>query len=109
MDQRDDLREQAQPVAALVSYQPGAVVSRTLLKQPAGSVTLFAFDQGQELSEHTVPHDALVYILDGEAEIAIAGTTHHLGQGDAIIMPGGRPHAVKAVRSFKMMLAMLRA
>lgn len=109
MDAQEDIHARPQPFAALVSYQAGAVVSRTLLKQPKGSLTLFAFDEGQELSEHTVPHDALVHVLDGDVEITIAGTMHHLKQGDAIIMPGGQPHAVKAIRRFKMMLAMIRA
>ncbi|HEU4364202.1 MAG TPA: cupin domain-containing protein [Candidatus Krumholzibacteria bacterium] len=109
MDAQEDIHARPRPLAGLVSYQDGAVVSRTLLKQPKGSLTLFAFDEGQELSEHTVPHDALVHVLDGEVEITIAGAAHHLEQGDAIIMPGGQPHAVKAVRRFKMMLAMIRA
>ncbi|MDH4037961.1 MAG: cupin domain-containing protein [Candidatus Krumholzibacteria bacterium] len=108
METNDDIHGHARPLAGLVAYQAGAVVSRTLIKQPAGSVTLFAFDAGQELSEHTVPHDALVHVLDGEVEISIAGTPHRLRAGDAIVMPGGRPHAVKAVEQFKMMLAMIR-
>jgi quercetin dioxygenase-like cupin family protein len=103
-----DLRETATPLAALVEYQGGAVVSRTLIKQPKGTVTLFAFDAGQELSEHTVPHDALVQVLDGEVEITVAGTPHRLCPGDAIIMPGGKPHALKATRRFKMLLTMIR-
>ena len=93
----------------LVDYQDGAVVSRTLLKKQKGSVTLFAFDQGQELSEHTVPHDALVYLLDGEAEITIAGISHHLEAGDIIVMPGNQPHGVRATRRFKMILTMIRS
>jgi quercetin dioxygenase-like cupin family protein len=93
----------------LVDYQDGAVVSRTLLKQQKGSVTLFAFDQGQELSEHTVPHDALVYLLDGEVEITIAGKPHQMKTGDSIIMPGNQPHAVRAIKRFKMMLTMIRS
>lgn len=109
MEAQEDIHARPRLLAALVAYQAGAVVSRTLIKQPTGSVTLFAFDEGQELSEHTVPHDALVHVLDGEVEITIAGAAHHLKQGDAIIMPGGKPHALKAVRRFKMMLAMIRA
>ena len=96
-------------LADLVAYQDGAIVSKILLKQPKGSVTLFAFDQGQALSEHTVPHDALVYILDGEAEFTISGTPHHLKAGDAIILPGHQPHAAHAPRRFKLMLTMLRS
>lgn len=109
MDARNEINARKHALAALVDYQPGAVVSKTLIKHPTGSVTLFAFDEGQELSEHTVPHDALVHVLDGEVEITISGTPHRLGQGDAIVMPGGHPHALKAVKRFKMLLAMIRA
>lgn len=108
-DARNDMLARVQTLPLLVDYQSGAVVSKTLLKQPAGSVTLFAFDAGQELSEHTVPHDALVQVLDGSAEITIAGTRHTVNAGDAIVMPGGRPHAVRAAQRFKMLLTMLRA
>ena len=93
----------------LVGYQEGAVVSRTLINQKTGTVTLFAFDAGQELSEHTAPYDALVQVLDGETEISIAGNPFHLKSGDAIIMPANDPHAVKAVTRFKMMLTMIRS
>jgi len=92
----------------LVAYQEGSIVSRTLIKAKTGSVTVFAFDAGQELSEHTVPHDALVHVVDGEAEISIDGTPHVLKAGDAILMPGGHPHAVRAVARFKMVLTMIR-
>ena len=109
MDARDEIHARKDALAALVDYQSGAVVSKTLIKHPTGSVTLFAFDEGQELSEHTVPHDALVHVLDGEVEITISGTPHSLRQGDAIVMPGGHPHALKAVKRFKMLLAMIRA
>lgn len=96
-------------LSELIDYQVGAVVSRTLIKGPAGSVTLFAFDEGQDLSEHTVPHDALVHILEGEAEITIAGTPHRVSSAELIIMPANRTHAVRAMRRFKMMLVMLRS
>ncbi len=109
MSEERDLFGHVHPLIDLVAYQGGSVVSRILLKQERGSVTLFAFDQGQELSEHTVPHDALVSILDGQAEITIAGTAHRLQRGDAIIMPGSQPHAVKAIQRFKMMLVMIRS
>ena len=95
--------------AELVNYQDGAVVSRTLINQKTGTVTLFAFAAGQELSEHTAPYDALVQVLDGEAEITIAGQPYHLQAGDAIIMPANDPHAVKALAQFKMMLTMIRS
>jgi quercetin dioxygenase-like cupin family protein len=95
--------------AELVNYQDGAVVSRTLINQKTGTVTLFAFDAGQELSEHTAPYDALVQVLDGETEIAIAGQPYQLKADDAIIMPANDPHAVKALTKFKMMLTMIRS
>jgi quercetin dioxygenase-like cupin family protein len=106
---QEDLSVEVLPLSGLVDYQDGAVVSRTLVKKSTGSVTVFAFDKGQELSEHTVPHDAFVYVIDGETEITVAGTPHRLRQGDAILMPGGRPHAVRAVDRFKMILSMIRA
>jgi len=96
-------------VAELVDYQDGAVVSRTLLKQPAGNVTAFAFDQGQALSEHTVPHDALVQVLEGLAEIRIDGEPYRVAAGEMIRLPGGKPHAVAAVERFKMLLTLIRA
>jgi len=95
--------------AELVGYQDGAVVSRTLINQKTGTVTLFAFAAGQELSEHTAPYDALVQVLDGETEISIGGQPFHLTVGDAIIMPANDPHAVKALTPFKMMLTMIRS
>ena len=100
----------AEPVRLLdlVAYQEGAVVSRTLLKRPTGTVTMFAFDQGQGLSEHTAPFDALVQILEGEAEVRISGQPFHLKAGDAIIMPADAPHALKALSRFKMLLTMIR-
>jgi len=93
----------------LVSYQTGSVVSRQITKADTGNVTLFAFDEGQELSEHTAPFDALVHIVDGEAEIIISGQSFHLKSGEAIIMPADEPHAVKATSQFKMLLTMIRA
>jgi quercetin dioxygenase-like cupin family protein len=96
-------------VASLAEYQTGAVVSRQVTKAEAGNVTLFAFDEGQELSEHTAPYDALVHILDGEAEIKIAGKPYLLKAGEGIIMPANEPHALKAVGKFKMLLTMIRA
>jgi quercetin dioxygenase-like cupin family protein len=96
-------------VVDLASYQDGAIVSRIVIKQETGSVTLFAFDAGQELSEHTTPHDALVQLVDGEAAITIAGRQYRLRAGDMIVMPGHQPHAVKALSRFKMLLTMIRA
>ena len=94
-------------LAELVTYQEGSVVSRQITKADAGNVTLFAFDKDQELSEHTAPFDALVHVLDGEAEIKISGKGFNLKTGDAIIMPANEPHAVKAISQFKMLLTMI--
>jgi len=93
----------------LAAYQEGSVVSRQITKAEAGNVTLFAFDAGQELSEHTAPFDALVHILDGEAEVCISGVSYSLAAGDAIVMPANEPHALKALKKFKMLLTMVRA
>ncbi|MBV6400336.1 MAG: hypothetical protein CNIPEHKO_00621 [Anaerolineales bacterium] len=95
-------------MADLVAYNDGSVVSRQITKADAGNVTLFAFDKEQELSEHTAPYDALAHVLDGEVEIKISGKPFHLKTGDAIIMPAGEPHAVKALTRFKMLLTMIR-
>ncbi|HUE99743.1 MAG TPA: cupin domain-containing protein [Anaerolineales bacterium] len=95
-------------LAELVRYQDGSVVSRQITKADAGNVTLFAFDQNQELSEHTAPFDALVHVLDGSAEIQISGKAFRLETGDAIIMPANEPHALKALTPFKMLLTMIR-
>ena len=95
-------------LAELVTYQDGSVVSRQITKADTGNVTLFAFDKDQELSEHTAPFDALVHILDGNAEIKISGKAFQLKTGDAIIMPANEPHALKALSPFKMLLTMIR-
>jgi quercetin dioxygenase-like cupin family protein len=95
-------------MAGLVAYQEGSVVSRQITKAEAGNVTLFAFDKAQELSEHTAPFDALVHVLEGEAEIRISGQAYQLNAGDAIIMPADEPHAVRALTAFKMLLTMIR-
>lgn len=92
----------------LLDYQTGGVVSRTVVDQSAGTVTVFAFDEGQGLSEHTAPYDALVLILEGAAEVVISGSPKTLGCGEMIIMPAGEPHALKARGRFKMMLVMIR-
>ena len=93
----------------LVSYQAGSVVSKTLIEKKTGTVTLFAFDKGEGLSEHTAPFDAMVLVLDGMAEISIAGNPVKVRQGEMIIMPGNKPHALRAVEQFKMMLTMIRS
>jgi len=92
-----------------VAYQADAVVSRTLIKADAGTVSLFAFDKGQELSEHTAPFDALVHVLDGEAEIRINQDTYSVGVGELLIMPANEPHALRAAERFKMLLTMIKA
>ena len=102
-------KAEALRLAELVTYQDGAIVSRQITKAPAGNVTLFAFDRDQELSEHTAPFDALVHVLDGACEITISGNPHQLRAGDAIVMPAGEPHAVKASTRFTMLLTMIRA
>jgi quercetin dioxygenase-like cupin family protein len=94
--------------ADLVQYQTGSVVSRTLLKKPTGTVTAFAFDAGEGLSEHTSPFDALILMIDGEAEITISGVTHTVKAADILMLPAHQPHAVKAVTKFKMILIMIR-
>ncbi len=96
-------------LAEMVNYQEGSVVSRQITKAEAGNVTLFAFDQDQGLSEHTAPFDALVHVLEGDALITISGKPFDLKAGDAIIMPANEPHALKAVKKFKMLLTMIRA
>ena len=103
------MTEKISNMEGLVAYQDGSIVSKEIIKKPTGTTTIFAFDQDQGLSEHTAPFDALVYILDGEAEIIISGEPHQLKTGEMIIMPGGKPHALKAVKRFKMMLVMIRS
>ena len=107
----DRVREFAEVsrVVDLVSYQDGAIVSRIVVKRETGNVTLFAFDAGQELSEHTAPYDALVQILDGEATITVAGCPHRVRAGEMILMPAHQPHALKAIAPFKMLLTMIRS
>jgi len=101
-------KAKAVDLASLTAYAPGAIVSRTIYETEAGNLTVFAFDKGQKLSEHSAPFDAAVQILDGAAEIAIAGKAVRLEKGQFIIMPANVPHAVKAVESFKMLLTMVK-
>ena len=93
----------------IIEYQEGSIVSKMLINKDAGSVTFFAFDEKQKLSEHTAPFDALVQVLDGEAEISISGKKYSLKQGDFIIMPANKPHALTANKRFKMMLIMIKS
>ena len=108
-DAQETLIGTAITMADLVAYQPGSVVSRTLIDKKIGSVTLFAFGEGQGLSEHTVPYDAFVQIVDGTGEVTIDGTAHTVESGQFIIMPANRPHSLRAVKRFKMLLVMIRS
>jgi len=100
---------QVKDMKDLVAYQDGAVVSRTIVNTHAGTVTAFAFDEGQGLSEHTAAYDAMVIVIDGEVDIRISGSVFHLKEDQIIIMPANKPHAVKAVTRFKMLLVMIRS
>jgi len=104
-----DLIGTALTMGDLVAYQDGSVVSKTLIDKKIGTVTLFAFDSGQGLSEHTAPYDAFVQVVDGEAEVTIEGENHVVGAGQMIIMPANKPHSLQAVKPFKMLLVMIRA
>jgi quercetin dioxygenase-like cupin family protein len=104
----EDLKARAIALAGLVGYQDGAIVSREVVSQPAGTMTAFAFDEGEQLSEHTAPFDAVVIDLDGEADITIGGKVNRIKPGEMIIMPAAAPHALKAVTRFKMLLVMIK-
>ena len=93
----------------LIAYQKDSVVSKTIIKKQTGTVTLFAFDKGQGLSEHTAPFEAIVYLVDGEAEITVAGKVHLVRQGEIIILPANVPHALTAISPFKMLLTMIKS
>jgi quercetin dioxygenase-like cupin family protein len=103
------LEAKATNLSSLINYQEGSVVSRTIIDKKEGTVTLFAFDEKQGLSEHTAPFDAIVYVVDGEAEVVIAGKPVRVKQGEMTIMPANKPHALSAVTKFKMLLIMVRA
>ncbi len=108
-EKKENLTEQVIKLRELVAYQSGSIVSRMLVYTRSGTITIFAFDEGQGLSEHTAPYDAILQILDGEALITITGTEYPMREGDLIIMPANKPHAVHAVTPFKMMLTMIHA
>jgi quercetin dioxygenase-like cupin family protein len=105
----ENLSGQVAEMINLVEYQPGSIVSRTIIDKPTGTLTLFAFDKGQALSEHTAPFDAMVYIFDGAAEVVISGKPLTVKQGEMVIMPANQPHALKALSRFKMMLVMIKS
>lgn len=106
---KESLLGKALRLGELVGYQEGSVVSREVINKKTGTVTIFAFDEGEGLSTHSAPFDAMLYVLDGEAEITIDGSPNHLKAGDFIIMPADHPHAVKALKKFKMLLIMIRS
>jgi quercetin dioxygenase-like cupin family protein len=110
MNNQDVIKSaEVKQLTELLQYQDGAIVSRVLLKNKGGTVTMFAFDVGEGLSEHTAPFDALVIVTDGEADVEIAGESFKLRQGETIILPANQPHAVRATTKFKMLLIMIRA
>jgi quercetin dioxygenase-like cupin family protein len=111
MEQSKKAVEKAQTMKmiSLAEYQEGSIVSRTLIDKNAGTVTFFAFDKGQGLSEHVAPYDALISVLDGEAEVAISEKIYQIKEGEMMILPANKPHALKAIRKFKMMLVMIKA
>ena len=111
MSEQDSSTQTAEvkQLADLLQYQDASIVSRVLLKNKGGTATLFAFAEGEGLSEHTAPFDALVFVLDGEADIEISGESFRVRQGETITLPANRPHAVKAATNFKMLLIMIRA
>ena len=104
-----DLRGKVLSIQDLVDYQEGSVVSRQIIKKDVGTVTIFAFDKGEGLSEHTAPFDAIVNICEGEAEVIISGNAHRVKKDEMIIMPANEPHALKANERFKMILIMIRS
>ncbi len=108
-DSAKDLKEQVIEFENLINYQDGAVVSRTIIDKKVGTVSVFAFDKGEGLSEHTAPFDALVNVVDGEAEVIIAGKPFIVKQNEAIVMPADKPHSLRAIEKFKMVLIMIRS
>ena len=102
------VHSEVQKLSEMVNYQDGTIVSKTLINKDKGTVTLFAFDKDQSLSEHTAPFDALLQVIDGEIEVVISGKKHHLTTVEMILMPANVPHAVKAIEKFKMMLIMIK-
>ena len=104
-----ELTGKALTMSDLVAYQDGSVVSKTLIDKKIGTLTMFSFDAGQGLSEHAAPYDAFVQVVDGEAEVTIEGSAQTVAAGQMIIMPANKPHALKAVKPFKMLLVMIRA
>lgn len=104
-------QNQSEPVvlAKLIKYQPGSVVSREIINKPTGTVTLFAFDKGQGLSEHQAPYEAFIFLLEGETEMMVDGKKHHLVKGETFLIPANCSHSLKAVENFKMLLVMIKS
>lgn len=107
-EDREEIKGEVLHLKDLVAYQVGSVASRMIINKKAGSITIFSFDEGEGLSEHTAPFDAVVTILDGECEVWVSGKTHQMKEGDTIIFPANAPHALSAVTRFKMMLVMIK-
>ena len=109
MKKKEPPEAKATRLADMIEYQEGSVVSRTIIDKEAGTVTLFAFDEGQGLSEHTAPYDAMVFVLEGEVNVSISGKPTRVKEGEMIIMPANKPHALTALSKFKMLLTMIRS
>ena len=109
MKKKEKLEAKATQLADLIDYQDDSVVSRTLIDKEAGTVTLFAFDEGQGLSEHTAPYDAMVHVIEGDVKVTISGKTMIVKQGEVIIMPANQPHALSSIIRFKMLLTMIKS
>ena len=105
---REDIKERVLTTNDLVAYQPGSIASRMIVFKKAGTITIFAFDAGEELAEHSAPYDAILAVTDGEAEVQIAGAPFTVRQGEMIILPANKPHAVHAAQRFRMTLTMIR-
>lgn len=109
MSKAEDILSEPAALSDLIQYQDGAVVSRTILKNAAGTITLFAFDSEESLSEHTSPYEALIHLIDGEAEVTISQQVHRIGAGDILRLPANEPHGVRATAPCKMLLIMLKS
>jgi quercetin dioxygenase-like cupin family protein len=105
----EDIKGKAMELAGMVEYHSGSVVSRTIMDKPSGTLTLFAFEKGEGLSEHTAPYDATVYVIDGETEVTISSKVLRLKQGELVIMPANEPHSLRAITRFKMLLVMIKS
>ena len=108
-NQLKDMKARALTLVELTNYQKGSIISREIINKPTGTISAFAFDKGEGLSEHTAPFDATIYIIDGEAVVFISGKAHNVKKGQMIIMPAHKPHSLKAVKKFKMLLIMIRS